>query len=65
MVRGILKEDTTMEDNNNHYGGLRGGKSSSLMSTNSLASATRVINYHMFSLGTPKHYRGKYIFDFN
>ncbi|KYN44593.1 Potassium voltage-gated channel protein Shab [Trachymyrmex septentrionalis] len=57
-MRSILKEDTAAVDNNNHYGGLRGGKPSPLMSTNSLASATRIINYHMFgSLGASKHYR--------
>ncbi|XP_071578606.1 uncharacterized protein [Temnothorax nylanderi] len=58
VVRSILKEDTAIEDNNNHYGGLRGGKSFPLVSTNSLSSATRIINYHMFgSLGTSKHYK--------
>lgn len=47
-----------MEDNNNHYGGLRGGKPSTLVPTN-LASATRIINYHLFgSLGGSKHYTG-------
>lgn len=62
IVRSTLKEDTTMEDNNNHYEGLRGGKPSSLISTNSLASATRIINYHMFgSLGAPKYCKGKYL----
>ncbi|KYN07255.1 hypothetical protein ALC62_01813 [Cyphomyrmex costatus] len=58
VMRSILKEDTAMEDNNNHYGGLRGGKPSPLVSTNSLASATRIINYHMFrSLGASKQYK--------
>ncbi|XP_077282337.1 uncharacterized protein LOC143908517 isoform X2 [Temnothorax americanus] len=58
VVRSIVKKDTAIENNNNHYGGLRGGKSSSLVSTNSLASATRIINYHMFgSLGMSKHYK--------
>ncbi|KYQ51854.1 hypothetical protein ALC60_09055 [Trachymyrmex zeteki] len=58
VMRSILKEDIATEDNNNHYGGLRGGKPSPRVSTNSLASATRIINYHMFgSLGAPKHYR--------
>lgn len=62
IMRSTLKADTTIEDNNNHYEGLRGGKPSSLMSTNSLASATRIINYHMFgSLGAPKYYKGKYL----
>ncbi|TGZ50009.1 Uncharacterized protein DBV15_11631 [Temnothorax longispinosus] len=66
VVRSILKEDTAIEDNNNHYGGLRGGKSSPLVSTNSLASATRIINYHMFgSLGTSKHYKAKCQRNFN
>lgn len=61
-MRSILKADTTIEDNNNHYEGLRGGKPSSHVSTNSLASATRIINYHMFgSLSAPKHYKGKYL----
>ncbi|XP_039304722.1 potassium voltage-gated channel protein Shab isoform X3 [Solenopsis invicta] len=58
IVRSILKEGTTLEDNNNHCGGLRGGKPSSHVSTNSLASATRIINYHTFgSLSAPKHYK--------
>ncbi|XP_036146287.1 potassium voltage-gated channel protein Shab isoform X2 [Monomorium pharaonis] len=58
VVRSILKEDTALGDNNNRYGGLRGGKPSSHVSTNSLASATRIINYHMFgSVGASKHYK--------
>jgi len=62
IVRSILREDTAMEDNNNLYGGLRGGKSSPLMSTNSLASATQIINYHMFrTFSAPKHNKGKYL----
>jgi len=56
IIRSILKEDT-VEDNNNHYG-LRDGKPCSLMSTNNLTSATRIINYMH---GAPKHYRGKYL----
>lgn len=61
IVRNTLK-DTSMEDNNNHYEGLRGGKPSPLISTKQLASATRIINYHMFgSLGAPKYYKGKYL----
>ncbi|XP_011860700.1 PREDICTED: uncharacterized protein LOC105557911 [Vollenhovia emeryi] len=60
IVRSILRDDTAMEDNNNHYGGLRGGKSSPFVSTNSLTSATRIINYRMFgSLSAPKRYKGK------
>jgi len=61
MARGILREDTTnLEDNNNHYGGLRGGRPFPFAPTNSLASATRIINHHLFgSLGGPKHYAGK------
>lgn len=60
VVRSILKDDTA-EDNNNHYGGLRGGRPSAYAPTNSLASATRIINHHLFgSIGGPKHHAGKY-----
>ncbi|XP_020278560.1 uncharacterized protein LOC109852119 isoform X2 [Pseudomyrmex gracilis] len=53
----ISREDTITEDNNNHYGRLRGGRPSPFTTTNSLASATRIINHHLFgSLGGSKHY---------
>lgn len=57
MARGILKGDTGREDNNNHYsGGLRGGRPTS---TNSLASATRIINHHLFgSIVGARHHAG-------
>ncbi|EZA56358.1 hypothetical protein X777_02977 [Ooceraea biroi] len=60
VARGILREDiANLEDNNNHYRGLRGGRPSLFAPTNSLASATRIINHHLFgSLGGPKHYAG-------
>lgn len=60
MARGILKGDTGREDNNNHYsGGLRGGRPTS---TNSLASATRIINHHLFgSIVGARHHAGKYL----
>ncbi|KAK2588691.1 hypothetical protein KPH14_001584 [Odynerus spinipes] len=46
-----------MENNNNHYGGLRGGRPSTFTPTNSLASATRIINHHFFgSISGPRHY---------
>jgi len=57
IIRSILKEDT-VEDNNNHYGGLRGGKPP-LVSTNNLTSATRIINHMHGSFSAPKHYKGK------
>ncbi|KAL6444424.1 hypothetical protein ACFW04_001935 [Cataglyphis niger] len=58
VARGILKETAATEDNNNDYGGLRGGKPSTFVPTN-LASATRIINYHLFgSLGGSKHNTG-------
>jgi len=60
IIRSILKEDT-VEDNNNHYGGLRSGKSCPLVSTNNLTSATRIINHMHGSFGAPKHYKGKYL----
>ncbi|XP_047343867.1 potassium voltage-gated channel protein Shab isoform X5 [Vespa velutina] len=46
-----------MENNNNHYGGLRGGRPFAFGPTNSLASATRIINHHFFgSISSPRHY---------
>lgn len=60
MERNILKSDTT-EDNNNYYEGLRGGRPSP-SAPNSLVSATRIINHHLFgSLSESKHGAGKYI----
>lgn len=58
--RDISKSDTT-EDNNNYYEGLRGGRPSPFAS-NSLVSATRIINHHLFgSPGESKYCAGKYI----
>ncbi|XP_031370210.1 uncharacterized protein LOC102675524 isoform X5 [Apis dorsata] len=54
MTRNITKKETT---ENNYYGGLRGGKP--FTTNNSLASATRIINHHLFgsnSLIGPRHY---------
>ncbi|XP_043509447.1 uncharacterized protein LOC122528428 isoform X3 [Frieseomelitta varia] len=55
VARSITKEETT---ENNYYGGLRGGKP--FTTTNSsLASATRIINHHLFGSAIgPRHYTG-------
>ncbi|XP_017758460.1 PREDICTED: potassium voltage-gated channel protein Shab isoform X3 [Eufriesea mexicana] len=55
VARSITKEEIT---ENNYYGGLRGGKP--FTTTNSsLASATRIINHHLFGSGIgPRHYTG-------
>ncbi|KAG7205644.1 hypothetical protein KM043_007600 [Ampulex compressa] len=53
-----MKEDTT-ENNNYLYGGLRGGRPTPYTPTNSLASATRIINHHLFGSDSgPRHYTG-------
>ncbi|XP_026299305.1 potassium voltage-gated channel protein Shab isoform X3 [Apis mellifera] len=54
VTRNITKKETT---ENNYYGGLRGGKP--FTSNNSLASATRIINHHLFGSNIgPRHYTG-------
>ncbi|XP_051174836.1 potassium voltage-gated channel protein Shab isoform X1 [Leptopilina boulardi] len=45
-ISSPIKEDVK-EDNNNHHNGLKGGRPSQSMNSH-LASATRIINHHLF-----------------
>lgn len=54
-------QEETKEDNNNRLGSLRGGRPPQSVPANSLASATRIINHHLFgSTNSPKHNTGNW-----